>query len=76
MALAVAGRTRGAHISGFEAIRLQAPADEFGASRVLLARRIDRREADQVARQSDEFPLASIDRLEQCLQISLVHGLP
>ena len=70
IAVAVAWRALGTDEFGFEAEFLQTRAKELGAWPIGLAWRIDRREADQIRGQRNEFVCPVLDRPEK----SLIHA--
>ena len=66
----VAGRAFAADIDDVEAPAPEASADILGARHVGLARRVDRRKADEVGGECDEFVAAPVDGAEE----AFVHG--
>src|SRR5262249_24441695 len=60
----VLGQPFGGEVLRLEAAVAKATADQFGAVGVTLARRIDRRQPDQLAREVDNFVSGGVDCCE------------
>ena len=65
----VPGRALGPHIGDLEPSPAQALAQQFGAGLVVVPRRIDRGDADQVLGQGDQLVLSPGDTVEQAVDL-------